>query len=143
MIYSEVEATVKEVLAKQLSMEAGKINLESRLVDDLGVDSFGSVEVAFELEEKFDLKIPDAALYEAKTVKNIVDYIAKDPNCPFIDKLSEDAAGVGVVKNSKDPRYVMATTGDQNDVTADTMPRQLRAYGLTGRKTPKLGRERR
>ena len=49
---------------------------DTRLVEDLGLDSFGSVEIAFELEEKFDLKIPDAALYEAKTVKNIVDYIA-------------------------------------------------------------------
>ena len=76
MTYGEIETTVKEILAKQLTMEAAKINLESRLVEDLGVDSFGSVEVAFELEEKFDLKIPDAALYEAKTVKNIVDYIA-------------------------------------------------------------------
>ncbi len=76
MTYDEIEATVKEVLAKQLTMEAAKINLESRLVEDLGVDSFGSVEIAFELEEKFDLKIPDAALYEAKTVKNIVDYIS-------------------------------------------------------------------
>ena len=76
MTYAEIEATVKEVLAKQLTMEAGKIKPESLLVEDLGVDSFGSVEITFELEEKFDLKIPDAALYEAKTVKNIVDYIA-------------------------------------------------------------------
>ena len=76
MIYSEVETTVKEVLAKQLSMEVGKITPDSRLVEELGIDSFGSVEVAFELEEKFNLKIPDEALYEAKTVKNIVDYIA-------------------------------------------------------------------
>jgi len=76
MTYGEIEATVKEILAKQLTMEAGGINLDSRLVEDLGLDSFGSVEVAFELEEKFDLKIPDAALYEAKTVKNIVDYLA-------------------------------------------------------------------
>ncbi len=76
MTYSEVEGAVKEVLAKQLTMAVGSINLDSRLVEDLGVDSFGSVEIAFELEEKFDIKIPDAALYEAKTVKNIVDYIA-------------------------------------------------------------------
>ncbi len=76
MTYGEIESTIKEILAKQLSMEAGRISLESRLVEDLGVDSFGSVEIAFELEEKFDLKIPDADLYEAKTVKNIVDYIA-------------------------------------------------------------------
>ena len=76
MVYSEIEATVKEVLAKQLTMEAGRIDAGARLVEDLGIDSFGSVEIAFELEEKFDLKIPDEALYEAKTVKNIVDYIA-------------------------------------------------------------------
>ena len=76
MTYQEIESTVKEILAKQLTMEAGRISLESHLVEDLGLDSFGSVEVAFELEERFDLKIPDAALYEAKTVKNIVDYIA-------------------------------------------------------------------
>ena len=76
MTYAEIEATVKGVLAKQLTMDVGKINLDSRLVEDLGIDSFGSVEVAFELEEKFNIKIPDAALYEAKTVKHIVDYIA-------------------------------------------------------------------
>ena len=76
MTYAEIETTIKDILAKQLSMEAGAINLDSRLVEDLGIDSFGSVEIAFELEEKFSLKIPDAALYEAKTVKNIVDYIA-------------------------------------------------------------------
>jgi acyl carrier protein len=76
MTYGEIEAIVKEVLAKQLTMDVGRVNLESRLVEDLGIDSFGSVEVAFELEERFNIKIPDAALYEAKTVKNIVDYIA-------------------------------------------------------------------
>jgi len=76
MNYEEIEKTVKEVLAKQLTMDIEKINLDSRLVEDLGIDSFGSVEIAFELEEKFNIKIPDAALYEAKTVKNIVDYIA-------------------------------------------------------------------
>ena len=76
MTYNEIEAAVKDILAKQLTMDAGRILPESRLVEDLGLDSFGSVEVAFELEEKFNLKIPDEALYEAKTVKNIVDYIA-------------------------------------------------------------------
>jgi acyl carrier protein len=81
MTYSDVETTVKEILAKQLTMDVAKINLDSRLVEDLGIDSFGSVEVAFELEEKFSLKIPDAALYEAKTVRHIVDYIAGQKGC--------------------------------------------------------------
>ena len=73
-----VEQTVKEILAKQLSMDAANIKSDARLVEDLGLDSFGSVETAFELEDKFSLKIPDQALYSAKIVKDIVDYIAKE-----------------------------------------------------------------
>lgn len=47
--------------------------------------------------------------------------------------VSEDAAGVGVVKNSKDPRYVMATMGDDNDVTAATLPKMMAGYHLNKR----------
>lgn len=51
--------------------------------------------------------------------------------------VTEDAAGVGVVKNGNDPRYSMATMGDQNDVDASTLGKEMKAYGLTGRKPPK------
>ena len=74
--YAQVEQSIKEILAKQLSMDAAKIAPQAKLVEDLGLDSFGSVEVAFALEEQFDLKIPDQDLYSAKTVKDIVDYMA-------------------------------------------------------------------
>ncbi len=59
----------------------------------------------------------------------------------YFKHIGEEAAGVGVVKNSKDPRYVMATMGDQNDVTAATLPDMMKAYGLTGRKTPKFSKK--
>lgn len=45
----------------------------------------------------------------------------------------EEAAGVGVVKNSKDPRYSMATMGDDNDVNASTLPKMMKGYRLTER----------
>ncbi|CAB4133625.1 Cytidyltransferase-like domain containing protein [uncultured Caudovirales phage] len=51
--------------------------------------------------------------------------------------VAEDAAGVGVVKNSKDPRYSMATMGDQNDVDGDTLGKEMAAFYLVGRKPPK------
>ncbi len=76
--YVGVENQVKEILAKQLGLEVDKIRLESLLVEDLGMDSFGSIETAFELEEKFELTIPDEALKKVKIVKDIVDYIAKE-----------------------------------------------------------------
>ena len=77
MTYAHVEQMVKEILAKQLGLEAAKIDINAKLMEELGMDSFGSIETAFELEEKFELKIPDEAIYNAKTVKDIVDYIAK------------------------------------------------------------------
>lgn len=54
--------------------------------------------------------------------------------------VNEEAAGVGVVKNSKDPRYVMATMGDDNDVTAATLPKMMSGFHLT-KKYKKLKEE--
>jgi hypothetical protein len=67
-----------------------------------------------------------------KKLSNTLDF-----NIAVDQGISEDAAGVGVVSNSKDPRYVSATTGDQNDVTASTLAKMMKAYRLTGRKAPK------
>lgn len=62
----------------------------------------------------------------------------------ILDKIpqavNEEAAGVGVVKNSKDPRYIMATMGDDNDVTAATLPKMMAGYHLT-KKYKKLKEE--
>jgi hypothetical protein len=47
-----------------------------------------------------------------------------------------ETAGVGVVKGGNDPRYVMATAGDQNDVDGNTLNQEMQAYGLVGRASP-------
>ena len=54
--------------------------------------------------------------------------------------VNEEAAGVGVVKNSKDPRYVMATVGDDNDVDASTLSKMMAGYHLN-KKYKKLKEE--
>jgi SAM-dependent methyltransferase len=48
--------------------------------------------------------------------------------------IDEDAAGVGVVKGGKDPRYMTATMGDDNDVTPDTLNQMMRGYNLVAKK---------
>jgi cytidyltransferase-like protein len=47
--------------------------------------------------------------------------------------VAEDTAGVGVVKNGNDPRYSMATMGDDNDVTAATLPKMMAGFHLNKR----------
>lgn len=74
-------------------------------------------------------------------VNKFIDKVSKkfgvNPNA-FVygpsNKLSEEAAGVGVVRDGNDPRYVMATLGDQNDVTGDTLNQMMRGYQLVGKK---------
>jgi acyl carrier protein len=75
--YTQVEQTVKEILAKQLKIDTAKIKPEVLLAEDLRMDSFGALETAFELEDKFGIQIPNDVLYNVKTVKDIVDYIAE------------------------------------------------------------------
>lgn len=40
------------------------------------MDSFGAVELVFEIEEAFRLKIPDSDIEHVRTVKDIMIYLA-------------------------------------------------------------------
>lgn len=71
----EIENKVKEVLAEKLNIPLDKIDLSSSLRDDLGMDSFASVEVIFEIEDKFNIEVPDQEAANIKTVTDILNYI--------------------------------------------------------------------
>jgi acyl carrier protein len=72
----EIEEKVRAVIAKKLNIDPSKIVPGTRLAEDLGVDSFGAVELMFELEEAFGLKIADSEIENIRTVKDVVDYLA-------------------------------------------------------------------
>jgi acyl carrier protein len=56
---SSVEERVVNIVAEQLGVEKDKIKRESNFVNDLGADSLDTVELVMELEEEFDINIPD------------------------------------------------------------------------------------
>ena len=66
---------VKEIIVKELKVEAEKVTLDALLKDDLGADSLDAVEVIMALEEEFDLEFSDDAATSIKTVGDIVRYI--------------------------------------------------------------------
>jgi len=66
---------VREIIAKELNKKAEDINMDTRLVEDLGADSLDAVEIMFALEEKFGLEIEDDAALQMKTVGDLVNYI--------------------------------------------------------------------
>lgn len=64
-----------EIIAKQLDVDAKSITMESKLVDDLKADSLDVVELIMDLEQEFDMEIPDEELPKVRTVGDIVSYI--------------------------------------------------------------------
>lgn len=78
MIYEEVFQKVRAIIVEQLGVEASRISPESRIREDLGADSLDAVEITMEIEEAFDILIPDVdAQEQLLTVRDIVKYILK------------------------------------------------------------------
>ncbi len=65
--------TIKKVLVSSLNLEAEHIQPDSRLNEDLDIDSLAAVELAMELENEFGIQIEDEELVKLKTVQDIVD----------------------------------------------------------------------
>lgn len=70
-----VEQRVIDIVAEQLGVDKEKIKAESNFVNDLGADSLDTVELVMELEEEFDISIPDDAAEKIQTVGEAVKHI--------------------------------------------------------------------
>ena len=75
MSETDLKAQIKALLADKLSISAEEIKDDTLLFDELGLDSFDTIELVFELEEKTGIEIPDSDLKELKSVKDIAEYI--------------------------------------------------------------------
>lgn len=70
-----VEERVVDIVAEQLGVDKDKINRDTSFVNDLGADSLDTVELVMELEEEFDISIPDEAAEKIQKVGEAVDFI--------------------------------------------------------------------
>ncbi|MBQ5445996.1 MAG: acyl carrier protein [Lachnospiraceae bacterium] len=66
---------VKEIIVETANLNEADVKPESKLKDDLGLDSLDAMELNMALEEKFDLTISDEELINFITVQDIVKYI--------------------------------------------------------------------
>ena len=70
-----VQERVIDIVAEQLGVDKEKITAETSFVNDLGADSLDTVELVMELEEEFDITIPDDAAEKIQTVGQAVQFI--------------------------------------------------------------------
>ena len=67
---------IKEILARYAEVGIDKINDESRLVGDLGLDSMDLVDLVIDLEDEFGVEINDRDLWNIQTFGDIKIYLS-------------------------------------------------------------------
>ena len=82
---------IKEIICAQLKTKPEEVKLETSFIDDLGADSFDSIQLVMALEEKFsrqsgiplkagNIEIPDEDAEGMNTVDDVIRYVAKKTN---------------------------------------------------------------
>lgn len=66
---------VRELLAKQLKLDASEITLQAKIKDDLGADSISVLQLLMTIEEEHGIVIPDEKLASFETVGDVVAYL--------------------------------------------------------------------
>ena len=67
---------VIQFIADQLNIKPEDIKLENEFIKDLKADSLDIVELVMNLEDHFNLQIPDEEAEKLVTVKDAIDYIS-------------------------------------------------------------------
>lgn len=65
------------IIANQLEIDADMITAESKLIEDLHADSLDIVELVMDMEQEFDVEIPDDSLVKMKTVGDFLAFLEK------------------------------------------------------------------
>ena len=67
----DIETRCIEIIAKSKSIPADSITLDTTF-EELNIDSLDKINISFEVEEAFQIEIPDDALGNLRTVGDVV-----------------------------------------------------------------------
>ena len=69
---------VREILCDQLDIDPDEVTLDTDIINDLGADSLDLVDFVMSLEDEFGISIPDEAIPQIKTIKDVVSFIEEN-----------------------------------------------------------------
>jgi acyl carrier protein len=90
MSYDELTERVRGVIAATQHLAKEKITADSTF-QELGIDSLDGINILFAVESEFNVNIPDDAAQNIRSVRDVVDGIAK-----LLDSGQGDQAAVSV-----------------------------------------------
>ena len=69
---------LKKIISEYVGVPADKLNENTSLVGDIGIDSFGMVSLVCELEERFGCTISDEEFSSFKTLNDLSAFLSKN-----------------------------------------------------------------
>ena len=79
-VAASIAEKVPDIVCDQLGVPREKVTPETSFINDLGADSLDTVELVMELEEEFDISIPDEDAEKIQTVGEAIKYIEEHIN---------------------------------------------------------------
>ncbi|MBV9121931.1 MAG: acyl carrier protein [Planctomycetes bacterium] len=76
-LVSPVWEKVLDLVCENLGVDREKVTSPSSFIEDIGADSLDIVKLVMEMEEEFDITIPDEEAEKIKTVGDALDYIIR------------------------------------------------------------------
>ena len=80
MTRCEILEKLKEVFKMVVStkVDSSKLQEDSNIIQDLGVNSIGILYMAIAIEKTFNVDMTQTSISSFKTVKDVIDYIEKE-----------------------------------------------------------------
>ncbi len=72
---NKINQTITNILVEKLGIAPTEITPEANFMKDLGIDSLDYAELVMELEQAFNITIPDSDAEKIKTVGQAVSYV--------------------------------------------------------------------
>lgn len=67
---------IKEIIVEQFNLDDDSvITMDTDLMEDLDADSLDAVEIIMNIEEEFDIKIPDEDIEGVRTIADIINFL--------------------------------------------------------------------
>lgn len=75
---ASVEERVIDIVCESLAVDRSQVSRPTSFQEDIGADSLDVVELVMELEEEFEIQIPDEHAAKIRTVGEAIEYIEKE-----------------------------------------------------------------
>ncbi len=75
MAEKTIEEKVRDIIVKQLGVNAEQVTPSAKFIEDLGADSLDTVELVMAFEEEFGAEIPDEQAEKLTSVGDVITYI--------------------------------------------------------------------